>query len=74
MSLIQREIDDMIMVINNANSKLREQQAINESHEQVITLQQEMITLLKEQLEAKTKYIEILERQLVVIDKHMLKG
>lgn len=64
----------MIMVINNANSKLREQQAINESHEQVITLQQEMITLLKEQLEAKTKYIEILERQLVVIDKHMLKG
>jgi len=66
MSLTQREIDDMTMIVNDANLNMREQQATIESQQQIIKLQEEMIALLKDELQAKSKFITILEKQLGV--------
>jgi hypothetical protein len=66
--MTQREIDNAVSIINEANTQLRVAKDKLDTQESIINAQTEMIEILKSNLQARDKLITILESQLRIQD------
>lgn len=66
--MTQQEIDRATSIINEANTQLLIAKDKLDTQERIIKAQDEMIELLKSNVQSRDKYIAILEKQLALQD------
>jgi hypothetical protein len=66
--MTQREIDNAVSIINEANTQLRVAKDRLDTQESIINAQTEMIEILKGNIQSRDKMIAILESQLRIQD------
>jgi hypothetical protein len=66
--MTQREIDNAVSIINEANTQLRVAKDRLDTQESIINAQTEMIEILKSNIQSRDKMIAILESQLRIQD------
>ena len=66
--MTQREIDNAVSIINEANTQLRVTKDRLDTQEWIIKAQTEMIEILKGNIQSRDKMIAILESQLRIQD------
>ena len=66
--MTQQEIDNAASIINEANTQLRVAKDKLDTQERIIKAQDEMIELLKSNMQSRDKLITILESQLRIQD------
>ena len=67
--MTQHEIDQLVSVMDEANTQLRIAKDKLDTQERIIKTQEEMIELLKANIVNRDKFIAILEGQLAVADQ-----
>ena len=72
--MTQREIDNAVSIINEANTQLRVTKDRLDTQEWIIKAQTEMIEILKSNVASRDKYISILEKQLALQDNAIVRN
>ena len=71
--MTQQEIDRATSIINEANTQLLIAKDKLDTQERIIKAQDEMIELLKSNVQSRDKYINILEKQLALQDNAIVR-
>lgn len=71
--MTQQEIDRATSIINEANTQLLVAKDKLDTQERIIKAQDEMIELLKSNVQSRDKYITILEKQLALQDNAIVR-
>jgi hypothetical protein len=71
--MTQQEIDRATSIINEANTQLLIAKDKLDTQERIIKAQDEMIELLKSNVQSRDKYIAILEKQLALQDNAIVR-
>lgn len=72
--MTQQEIDRATSIINEANTQLLIAKDKLDTQERIIKAQDEMIELLKSNVQDRDKYISILEKQLALQDNAIVRN
>ena len=76
--MTQQDIDNIVQVVDEANTQLRIAKDKIDTLERIVKTQEELIELLKTTVQNRDKFITVLENQLKIVDnvinKEILKG